>query len=80
MTHINAAFVEAGIHVFDTSLNEREAFRAMFSFGAPLADLDPREVSNLDKAIANAEAFAAEVIATLRKSRGSLKTEEVEQS
>jgi chromosome partitioning protein len=80
MTHINAAFVEAGIHVFDTSLNEREAFRAMFSFGAPLADLDPREVSNLDKAIANAEAFAAEVIATLRKGRESLKTEEVEQS
>lgn len=69
MSHINATFAEARINVFATELNEREAFRAMFSFGQPLSHLDPREVSNLDKAIINAEAFAAEVIQTLRKSR-----------
>jgi chromosome partitioning protein len=66
MSHISNAFADAGVKVFGTELNEREAFRAMFSFGEPLASLDPREVSNLDKAIANAEEFAAEVISVLR--------------
>jgi chromosome partitioning protein len=69
MSHINKAFAEAGISVFRTELNEREAFKAMFSFGEPLGHLDPKEVSNLDKAIANAEEFAAEVISTLRKNQ-----------
>jgi chromosome partitioning protein len=48
----------------------------MFSFGEPLGHLDPREVSNLDKAIANAEAFAAEVISTLRENKAA-STQEV---
>ncbi|RZF25875.1 ParA family protein [Paraburkholderia sp. UYCP14C] len=67
MAHIAGSLTDAGINVFQTELNEREAYRAMFSFGEPLEHLDPREVSNLDKAIANAEAFTAEVIATLRE-------------
>lgn len=53
--------------VFDTELNEREAFRAMFSFRQPLGGLNPADVANLDKAVANAEQFAQEVIAALRK-------------
>jgi chromosome partitioning protein len=75
MSHISTAFAEAGISVFATELNEREAFKAMFSFGEPLGSLDPKEVSNLDKAIANAEAFAAEVIATLRDNKAASRTE-----
>jgi chromosome partitioning protein len=67
MSHISRSFEEAGINVFATELNEREAFRAMHSFGEPLSHLNPKEVSNLDKAIANAEAFAAEVIEMLRE-------------
>jgi len=59
-----AAIAAAGIPVFDTELNEREAFRAMFSFRRPLAGLNPSEVANLDKAIGNAELFAQEVIWT----------------
>jgi len=51
-------------------LHEREAFRAIFSFRQTLEALDPKEVANLDKAIANAELFAVEVIERLRKSRG----------
>ena len=66
LSHIEKGLVDAGIPVFDTELNEREAFRAMFSFRQPLAGLNPSEVSNLDKAIANAEQFAQEVIAALR--------------
>lgn len=66
LAHIEKGLVAAGIPVFDTELNEREAFRAMFSFRRPLAGLNSSEVANLDKAIGNAELFAQEVIATLR--------------
>jgi chromosome partitioning protein len=43
-------------------LNERAAFKAMFSYRQPLETLPRDEVSNVDKAIENAEAFAREVI------------------
>lgn len=66
LSHIEKGLVAAGIPVFNTELNEREAFRAMFSFRQPLAGLNQSEVANLDKAIANAEQFAQEVIQTLR--------------
>jgi len=52
-------------------LHEREAFRAIFSFRQTLEELDPKDVSNLDKAIANAEQFAVEVIETLRAHRSA---------
>lgn len=61
----------AGIPVFKTELHEREAFRAMFAFRQPLEHLRPAEVSKVDKAIANAEAFAQEVIETLRKTKAA---------
>jgi chromosome partitioning protein len=66
LAHIEKGMVAAGIPVFNTELNEREAFRAMFSFRQPLANLNSVDVANLDKAVANAEQFAQEVIATLR--------------
>lgn len=69
LAHIEKGLVAAGIPVFDTELNEREAFRAMFSFRQPLAGLNPSEVANLDKAVANAEQFAQEVIAALRNAQ-----------
>src|SRR4051794_10819671 len=37
---IEAEFVENGIRVFDVRLHEREAFRAVFSFGGTLSMLD----------------------------------------
>jgi len=67
MKHISSSFAEAGIELFNTELNEREAFKAMFSFALPLADLDPTDVSNLDKAVINAEEFANEVVEKLRE-------------
>lgn len=70
LTHIQRSMVEAGLPVFDTEMNEREAFRAMFSYREPLEMLDPKSVSNLDKAIANAEQLTAEVISTLRSETG----------
>ena len=69
MSHIEKSLAGAGIPVFATELNEREAFRAIFSFRRPLEALDEAEVANLGKAIANAERFTAEVIAWLRGAR-----------
>jgi chromosome partitioning protein len=48
-------------------MNDRDAFRAIFSFGGTLEALDPNQVSNLDAAVANARAFASEVVAKLRQ-------------
>lgn len=67
--HLMNTFREAGIAMLDTELHEREAFKALFAFNQPLSHLDPKDVSNIDKAIANAEAFAAEVIGMLRASQ-----------
>ena len=66
LSHIAKGLINAGIPVFQTELNEREAFKAMFSFRQPLEHLSSTEVANLDKALANAEAFAHEVIFSLR--------------
>ena len=68
--HIHKTLTEAGIPMFRTELNEREAFRAMFSFRQPLEGLDSNDVANVGKAIANAEAFAEEVITKLREGQG----------
>jgi len=59
---IEAEFVENGVKVFDVRLHEREAFRAVFSFGGTLSTLDPANVSNLKAARVNAEAFAVEAM------------------
>jgi chromosome partitioning protein len=67
--HLMNTFREAGIAMLDTELHEREAFKALFAFNQPLSHLDPKDVSNIDKAIANAEAYAAEVIGMLRTSQ-----------
>lgn len=56
----------AQIAVFDSSIVERAAYRDMLDFGGLVAKLDPKQVSNLDKAIQNAMEFAAEVIARLK--------------
>lgn len=70
MGHIQHGLTDAGVPVFKSQLNEREAFRALFSFQRTLETLDPKEVPNLDKAQANAEEFVAEVIERLREGKG----------
>jgi chromosome partitioning protein len=56
---------QAGIDVFETQIVERAAYRDILDYGGTLAGLDPTQVSNLDKAIQNARAFAGEVITRL---------------
>ena len=69
--HIQGSLAEANIPVLKTQLHEREAYRAMFSFKQRLETLDPAEVSNIDKAIVNAEQFAAEIIELLRTNQAA---------
>lgn len=57
---------QAGVPIFATSIVERAAYRDILDYGGLLVDLDPRQVSNLDKAIENAAEFAGEVLATLK--------------
>lgn len=61
----------SGIDVLLTPIIERAAYRDMFEFGGGLANLDPRTVTNLDKARENAAMFAAEVLerAQVRQAR-----------
>lgn len=72
MAHIQRGLIAAGVPVLKVELHEREAFRALFSFRQPLERLNPAEVGNLDKAIANAEAFASEVVELLRAGQGTV--------
>ncbi len=66
LQHIQNEFHKHGIKAFQTQINEREAYRALFSFGGTLESLNPEHVSNLGAAIVNARAFAGEVISMLR--------------
>ena len=66
LQHIQAEFQKHGIRSFQTQIHEREAYRALFSFGGTLESLNPQHVANLNAAIVNARAFAGEVISILR--------------
>lgn len=66
LQHIKGEFIKHGVPAFAVHLHEREAFRAVFSLGGTLDGLNPKAVSNLDAAIKNARAFAAEVVTLLR--------------
>lgn len=63
---VERQFAEKHMPVFTVQIMEREAYRAIFSFGGTLAGLDPAQVTNITAAIMNAHAFAAEVISRLK--------------
>jgi chromosome partitioning protein len=64
--HIEDRFRELKVPVLETRLYDREAFRAIFSFGGSVAGLADKGVSNLSAAIRNADDFSAEIIHKLR--------------
>lgn len=66
LKEIQAQVYDAGFPVFNVEIFERDAFRAVFSFGGTLYTLDPKNVSNIPGAIMNARAFAVEVVQRLR--------------
>jgi chromosome partitioning protein len=75
--HIRSEFSDHGVPAFQTQMHERDAFRALFSFGGTLESLDPMQVSNVEAAVSNARAFAGEVIAKLRQETPQTKAAEV---
>ena len=75
--HIRSEFSDHGVPAFQTQMHERDAFRAIFSFGGTLESLDPTQVSNVEAAVSNARAFAGEVIAKLREETQQTKVAEV---
>ena len=74
--HIEERFRELGVPVLNKRLYDREAFRAIFSFGGTLDSLNPKLVRNLDAAISNARALAAEVVSLLRPAKDTANTAE----
>lgn len=68
--HIQVELHKAG-RVFQTQLHRRTAFSSLHNAGGGLRQLDSTEVSGIDKAIANAEAFAAEVIDLLEENKNA---------
>lgn len=63
---IEAEFMKNNIPMLTAQLHEREAYRAIFSFGGTLSGLDSSQVTNIPAAITNARAFASEVVAMLK--------------
>jgi chromosome partitioning protein len=64
--HIHAELNRAG-RVYRTELHRRTAFSSLHNAGGGLRQLSPAEVNGIDKAIANAQAFAAETIEILEE-------------
>jgi chromosome partitioning protein len=75
--HIQDEFAQHDVPAFKTQMHERDAFRAIFSFGGTLETLDKQQVPNVQAAISNARAFASEVIAKLRLGVTQAETREV---
>jgi chromosome partitioning protein len=70
LTHIQNGLIDAGIPVLQTELNERDAFKAVFSFRQTLDGLNPADVPNLDKAKLNVLTFVEEVVARITAEEG----------
>jgi chromosome partitioning protein len=67
LRNVQEQLAKGDINVFMTPIVERAAYRDIFDFGGTLATLDPKTVSNLDKARDNAREFAGEVLAKLKQ-------------
>jgi chromosome partitioning protein len=66
LAHIQKGLIDAGIPVLNTELNERDAYKAVFSFQQTLDQLNPSDVSNLDKARLNVWEFVHELLSRLK--------------
>jgi len=75
--HIEDELAKAQVRMFKTNLMEREVYRALFSFGGSLETLDQKQVYRLDDAIANARAYAGEVISLVSATVSTGAKEEV---
>jgi len=63
---VESQLISRKIPILDSQIHEREAYRAIFSFGGTLNSLDPNQVPNIAAAKANAIFFASEVVKFLK--------------
>ncbi len=66
MQAVQRLLSEQEIHVLDTPIAERAAFREMFDMHRPLRKLDGAQTSGGEKAVLNAEALASEVLTLVK--------------
>ena len=59
---IIAELEEGRVPTFKTHLNERAAYKALFTYKCALDELDPKIVNGVPQARENAAQFAAEVV------------------
>ncbi|MCA2377455.1 ParA family protein [Agrobacterium sp. 22-211-1] len=64
---VKMLLAEKNVSVLNTPIVERAAYRDIFDLGGTLLCLDKNKVSNIDKAVENAKAFAGEVLGLLPK-------------
>lgn len=69
LRNVQEQLAKAGIDFFQTAIVERAAFRDVLDYGGTLGNLDPSQVSNVDKAVRNAQEFTGEVLARLKASQ-----------
>jgi chromosome partitioning protein len=60
---------EQGIPMFGTLIHERDAYRALFTYGGTLTQLGETQTRNLPAALKNAHDFVAEVVSMLAPAR-----------
>jgi len=77
MAAAESQLAKRGIDVFETRIVEREVFKAIFSFNTTIDNLNPAQVSGMDKAKTNARAFASEVITRLKPHTGQARQQAV---
>jgi len=71
LQHIRDEFKNHHVPALRTQMHEREAFKAIFSFGGTLESLDATQVSNRDAAIRNALELTGEILTLLRENAES---------
>lgn len=70
LTNIRKNLMAAGIPMFATELNDRDAFKAIISFQQTLDGLNPLEVPNIDKAKLNVWELVQEMVQRLKAEEG----------
>jgi chromosome partitioning protein len=68
--HIHGELAKVG-RVMETELHRRTAFSSLHNAGGGLRQLDPADVNGIDKALANAQAYASEIIDLLEEARNA---------
>lgn len=71
LRNVQQQLEKARIPIFRTPIVERAAYRDIFDYGGLLSDLPVNKVSNLGRAVENAEAFTGEVLGWLKRNRAA---------